>query len=82
MYKSELKTDKYKLNRSTVVTVKNVPKIDRETGQPDGYEAQVTLKHTARRPEPLSFEDQEQLETFIGNIDLDDEQQAMALDDK
>lgn len=76
MLKSNNTIDKYKLNKSTELVVKNEPATD-ENGKLIGYRQTFTLKHKKLADEPQVFADPDEVSDFINNIDLDDEQLSL-----
>lgn len=70
--KSNTSTDKYKLNKKTTLSVKNV-RIEDELGNTI-YRTEVTLKHKLSDDKPLTFSDPDEVSDFVCNIDLTDDQ--------
>lgn len=75
MLRSNTTTDKYKLNASTTMTVKNTPTTGAE-GEAI-YQIDITLKHKTVRKQSLAFDSADDAADFFGNIDYAEEQQSL-----
>jgi len=75
--KTSNQTETIKLNNRTKFTVKNVRKQDDEGNIT--YQPEITLKHKpSSRIDPLAFNDSDEIQDYIMNIDLTDGQLALA----
>lgn len=73
--KDSTTTDKYRLNDRTSVIVKN-SKIEQDDGS-IRYHVYITLKHYLSTVTPLTFNDNDEVADFIGNIDYDNPQLSL-----
>ena len=68
-------TERYKLNKHTVLTVKNTA-CEGEAGE-KYYRSEITLKHKTTSDSPLIFTDPDNIADFVCNIDLTNDQLAL-----